>query len=207
MLLPIKYRIEIIGDGQTIVHEKDADQGGSLATVIRSLRNGITYLVKIFSVNNNQGVSAASETISVIPQPAPQSAKSWAKDLLPVLLLHGYQSDSSVWKSLLEQFKDVGGSFYAYDFTSVNQNVCEQAEELKQFISVVRNKTGASKVILVGHSQGGLVARTYMQFGAKPQEFTSKLYPPGNSRVLTDEENACYLIFSGGSVPNLLFRL
>ncbi|MGB8022820.1 MAG: alpha/beta hydrolase [Nitrososphaeraceae archaeon] len=57
---------------------------------------------------------------------------------LPVILIHGYYEDKSVWKDCKNYFKT------------------------KQIIKEVKMKTGQDKVNIVGHSKGGLDARVYL---------------------------------------------
>ena len=64
-------------------------------------------------------------------------------------------------KTFLINFSDLSGGFDARAVADVP--VTRKAGELKVLIDHIKSTTGASGVILVGHSLGGLVARSYIQ--------------------------------------------
>ena len=70
----------------------------------------------------------------------------------------------------------VKGDFYTLEFSSNNMlTFDEQGWELAKIIAEVKHVTGATQVILVGHSMGGLAARAYLQGFASSQIDISKL--------------------------------
>jgi triacylglycerol esterase/lipase EstA (alpha/beta hydrolase family) len=91
----------------------------------------------------------------------------------PVILVHGtVENQKSNWSAASPVLKNDGYCVYTLNFGSglftVGQfygldPVASDAAELKSFVTRVQNSTGSSKVDLVGHSLGGLVARYYMQ--------------------------------------------
>jgi pimeloyl-ACP methyl ester carboxylesterase len=90
---------------------------------------------------------------------------------LPVLLIHGYASNSSVWKNWETLLKTDNIPFKAVEFkdsneTWVNEDGCgraaDHAQELNDIVKEFRNSTKAEKINIVAHSKGGLDARVYL---------------------------------------------
>lgn len=71
-----------------------------------------------------------------------------------------------------------------------SDNVCLEAIQLEKFLASVRIATRSSKVVIVGHSQGGLVARAYLQLGMNPKLVGSILI------ATNDPETTCKILFS-----------
>ncbi|WP_067813279.1 esterase/lipase family protein [Nocardia inohanensis] len=95
----------------------------------------------------------------------------------PVVLVHGTWGNQNAWDVLAPQLKTEGYCVfslnYGKDVTSVmgakpgsygNGDIRESAEELSDFVDRVLASTGATKVDLVGHSQGGTMSRQYLRF-------------------------------------------
>jgi len=103
----------------------------------------------------------------------------------PVLFVHGLFSSNRTWKKtarvLAEEYDLVPGGvlsakgangeaqpkpadFYLWNFSS-NHSISyrRQAEELCEGIALIRQVNGVDKVVLVGHSMGGLAARAVIQ--------------------------------------------
>jgi triacylglycerol lipase len=117
---------------------------------------------------------------------APPSVDALSKPPFPVIFVHGVASGSGTWTSprtLLNQqgwafggsphldpatlrvIGVSGGDFYTMDFSD-NQHLhfSQQGWELAAIIqAVIQANPGTLKVIVVGHSMGGLAARTYLQ--------------------------------------------
>lgn len=84
----------------------------------------------------------------------------------PVVLVHGTFGDR---KHLLErmsrQLAQAGFCVYSLDYGNrATQDIRDSARELKQFTERVLTATGAAKVSMVGHSQGGMMPRYYIKF-------------------------------------------
>ncbi len=69
------------------------------------------------------------------------------------------------------EFRGLTGSFEPLDVAQVP--IAAKAIELKQVIDEIKRITGQSKVIVVGHSMGGLVARWYIERGAGTRGYES----------------------------------
>jgi pimeloyl-ACP methyl ester carboxylesterase len=90
---------------------------------------------------------------------------------LPVLLIHGYASDASVWKTWKQLLSNDDIIFRAVTFvddprTFVNEDKCgtavDHASELNQIVKDFKRDTGSEKINIVAHSKGGLDARVYL---------------------------------------------
>ena len=84
----------------------------------------------------------------------------------PVVIVHGTFGDS---KSLLDRLSwsmhTAGYCVFALDYGNRATGPIERsAEQLKDFVSRVLAATGAAKVSMVGHSQGGMMPRYYIKF-------------------------------------------
>lgn len=101
------------------------------------------------------------------------------------MLVHGLFSSSRTWRKTVREFIEAydlryggeinmrpgrnkidptGGDFYTFNFSS-NRNLSyrQQAEELAQGIAEIKRLNNTGKVILAGHSMGGLAARALVQ--------------------------------------------
>lgn len=115
------------------------------------------------------------------PNTAPTGANDWAckptaEHPRPVVLVHGTGANMAMsWQALSPELKNRGYCVFALNYGFVGgvggmARVSRSARELAAFVDRVLAATGASKVDLVGHSQGGMMPRQYMRFeggGAK----------------------------------------
>jgi pimeloyl-ACP methyl ester carboxylesterase len=84
---------------------------------------------------------------------------------LPVLLIHGYMEDASVWNKWIDLLKKDGISVYPITFKQSDDgcgSATEHAKELSNIIEQIKKETGQNKVNIVAHSKGGLDARVYL---------------------------------------------
>jgi triacylglycerol lipase len=85
----------------------------------------------------------------------------------PVVLVHGTWMDRTIsWNVLAEKLLADGYCVFALDYGNRGtQPVADSVPELAAFVDAVRQRTGAAKVAIVGHSQGGMMPRYYLKFG------------------------------------------
>ncbi len=93
------------------------------------------------------------------------SCRASAARPLPAIIVHGTFGDQ---KSLLDNLslslKRDGFCVYSLDYGNrATGPVEESAQQLSVFVAKVRASTGAAKVELVGHSQGGMMSRYYVK--------------------------------------------
>jgi triacylglycerol esterase/lipase EstA (alpha/beta hydrolase family) len=124
--------------------------------------------------NGIYGYSHASSTAS--PPGANQGCKPSSAHPYPVILVHGTFGDmSDSWQALSPLLYDNGYCVYALNYGSYNGSgafgvygtgyIEQSAAQLGSFIQTVLQTTGASKVDIVGHSQGGMMPRYYIKHG------------------------------------------
>jgi triacylglycerol esterase/lipase EstA (alpha/beta hydrolase family) len=88
----------------------------------------------------------------------------------PVVIVPGtFETDFGDWQALSPLLKNNGYCVYGLNygaFQGLNSaaRVADSAKELATFIDRVRQITGAPKVDIVGHSQGGMMPRYYINF-------------------------------------------
>lgn len=88
---------------------------------------------------------------------------SFPSSAIPVILIHGYFEDYTVWSQWETLLKDS----IPYCTVSFNGNdecgtATDHAIELNKIVQRVKNITHQKQVNLVGHSKGGLDARVYL---------------------------------------------
>ena len=126
------------------------------------------------------GTFAAAPAPAAVVEISPPGANDWsckptAEHPYPVILVPGtFESMEKNWSTLSPYLKSAGHCVFALNYGETNgvyatAPVAESARELAPFVDEVRAATGAKKVNLVGHSQGGMMPRYYMGFlgGAK----------------------------------------
>lgn len=133
--------------------------------------------------------AAAALTANVLhPGAAPPGANDWscrpsAAHPRPVVLSNGtFANMTNNWNTLAPLLKNQGYCVFAFNYGATATThalgdqvyglakVSDSAQELATFVDQVRGATGAAKVDIVGHSQGGMMPRWYLKFlggGAK----------------------------------------
>lgn len=91
----------------------------------------------------------------------------------PVVLVHGtLENLGSNWVALSPMLKNAGYCVYALNygmnFFSAGRfggltDIADSARELRSFVDEVISKSGATKVDIVGHSQGGMMPNYYIK--------------------------------------------
>ncbi|PHV05064.1 lipase [Janthinobacterium sp. BJB412] len=81
----------------------------------------------------------------------------------PVLLLHGYACNGGYWRRLGRRLRRAGISHYALDLAPPGAAIDEFVPQVRAAVAMLCARTGAPQVVLLGHSMGGLVARSYLR--------------------------------------------
>lgn len=77
----------------------------------------------------------------------------------PVILLHGTGQVKGIWETLGNKLREDGWATFAPDFGHrATDQINESIDMLVPYIEAVLHATGAKRAIIVGHSQGGLIA-------------------------------------------------
>jgi pimeloyl-ACP methyl ester carboxylesterase len=105
--------------------------------------------------------SASAQSPGVSPPGANDFSCRSTAHPVPVILVHGTFGDMTVsWNKLSPLLKSRGYCVFALDLVKRGMAPMDQsADKLAAFVDEVRQRTGAAKVSLVGHSQGGMLAR------------------------------------------------
>lgn len=112
------------------------------------------------------------------PTADPSGANAWscvpdAAHPYPVVLVHGtFENKYDNWAGLAPVLKLAGYCVFALNYGSLDPlelidgtgEMANSANQLAHFISQVLAATGASKVDIVGHSQGGVLPRYYIKY-------------------------------------------
>lgn len=94
----------------------------------------------------------------LMPDPPPAPA------VLPVLLLHGIGCNAAVWTTMRRHLDAQGlGPVYALSYGPPFAAIETFAVQVADKIAQIERDTGATQVVIVGHSMGGLVARSYLR--------------------------------------------
>ena len=84
----------------------------------------------------------------------------------PVILVHGTFGDrKNLLENLSKAIKAAGFCVFSLDYGNRGTgDVRASARQLKRFVGRVLDATGAARVSMVGHSQGGMMPRWYLKF-------------------------------------------
>ncbi len=89
---------------------------------------------------------------------------------LPVVLVHGTFANAQInWVYIGPKLVDAGYCVFALDYgirngVGATGDIRRSAAELRTYVNRVRRATGAKRVQIVGHSQGGMMPRYYLRF-------------------------------------------
>ncbi|MFH9073700.1 esterase/lipase family protein [Streptomyces alboflavus] len=98
------------------------------------------------------------------PPPPPEAPRLPASDKPPVLLLHGFIDNRSVFVLLRRNLAQHGRQHLeSLNYSPLTCDIRTAAELLGRHIEEICERTGHDRVDIVGHSLGGLIARYYAQ--------------------------------------------
>jgi hypothetical protein len=107
----------------------------------------------------------------LLPATSPPGANDWscrptAAHPEPVVLVHGtFEGAFDNWLAVSPQIKAAGYCVFALDYGDRGTgDIPTSAGQLARFVDAVLAATGARKVSIVGHSQGGMMPRWYIKF-------------------------------------------
>jgi triacylglycerol lipase len=83
----------------------------------------------------------------------------------PVVIVNGTFGPAFFYEPLAKRLRNDDHQVFIFELTNLGTgDIAATAQDLAAFVADVRAQTGADKVDLVGHSQGGLVARQYVKY-------------------------------------------
>ena len=143
------------------------------------LSNGVASTGRfIYDIPGNLGVTrpALPQLRGAIPNPplgARQVSHGYADDLwqarptldrpYPIVLIHGTISSKNVWQNLVLRLREDDFVVFSPDYgVHGTQDIPTSAQDIGAYIEQVLSATGAEAVDIVGHSQGGLLARYWV---------------------------------------------
>ncbi|MFA4084912.1 esterase/lipase family protein [Mycobacteroides salmoniphilum] len=125
---------------------------------------------------NGQGLDAVITSESVT---SPSEADKLTPGSIPVVLVHGTAENEKYWDSMKTSLHDAGMKAFTFEYGqtgfqglvgSIGQKVGLRGfgdvevstQQLADEVATVLDRTGAGKVDLVGHSQGGLLIKNFV---------------------------------------------
>lgn len=95
-----------------------------------------------------------------------------------VLLLHGFFQTRNVWEVMEERLRYDGFGVFSFDLGGLlwrfnTRRPSELAKYIAEKLERICERTGLERFHIVGHSQGGLVARAYVQLHGGEQRVKS----------------------------------
>jgi triacylglycerol esterase/lipase EstA (alpha/beta hydrolase family) len=126
----------------------------------------------------NYDFIAGATATALAPDTPPPGADNWscqpaAAHPYPVILVHGtFANMDDNWQAASPLLADNGYCVYAFNYGGASSTspvqgtgeIAASAAQLATFVNTVLAATGAAKVDLVGHSEGGMMPRYYINF-------------------------------------------
>jgi triacylglycerol esterase/lipase EstA (alpha/beta hydrolase family) len=167
----------------------------------------------------NYDFIAGAATTFASPQTPPPGADVGCKPTSahpdPVILVHGtFANQDDNWQAASPVLANHGYCVYSFNYggsspSSVVQgtgDIAASAGQLASFVTQVLAETGAAKVDLVGHSQGGMMPRYYLKFlgGAQYVNTFVALAPSNHGTTLDGLTTLVDLLGGAGLVDSAL---
>ncbi len=87
----------------------------------------------------------------------------------PIVFVHGYAGNASNFDTIIGRLQAGGypaSKLYAFNYDSILVSDAASARELAGYVASVRRANGNARVAIVAHSNGGLVARSFLATAA-----------------------------------------
>jgi triacylglycerol esterase/lipase EstA (alpha/beta hydrolase family) len=181
---------------------------GLLAAVLATSAAGVLLAATAFSgvaqastLPVNYDFIAAATVTALAPNTPPPGANNWsckptAEHPNPVVLVHGtFANMDDNWQAASPVLVNHGYCVFAFNYGGTSStspiqgvgDIAAGAQTLASFVTTVLAATGASKVDLVGHSQGGMMPRYYLNFlGGASKVATFVAIAPSNYGTTLD---------------------
>jgi triacylglycerol lipase len=137
------------------------------------------------------GLLALLSLLALPSAVAPPAAQALTHD--PILFVHGWNSNSSTWNTMISRFSADGwaaNELYNWQY-NYKQSNATTAAQIQTKVNDILATTGATKVDIVTHSMGGLSSRYYSKNlggSANIDEWVSL----GGPNHGTDTANFCF---------------
>ncbi|HVF74634.1 MAG TPA: triacylglycerol lipase [Acidimicrobiales bacterium] len=137
------------------------------------------------------GLLALSSMLLLPSTVTPPAAAALVHD--PILFVHGWNSNSSTWTTMIGRFQADGwasNELYNWQYNTSQSNATT-AQQIATKVNEILAATGATKVDIISHSMGGLSSRYYSKNlggSAKIDEWVSL----GGPNHGTDTANFCF---------------
>jgi triacylglycerol lipase len=106
---------------------------------------------------------AATVALSIVAFAGAPAAQAAWRD--PVIVVNGLFGVGFAYDPLVARLRADGYQVWDFELPTLGtQDIHQSARALNAFADGVRAQTGAARVDLVGHSEGGLVSRTYVKY-------------------------------------------
>lgn len=168
----------------------------------------------------NYDFIAGAAATALAPETPPPGANNWSCQLTaahpyPVILVHGtFANMDDNWQAASPLLANHGYCVYAFNYggTSASSpvqgvgDIAASASQLASFVNTVLAATGAAKVDLVGHSQGGMMPRYYVNFlggAGKVNDFVA-FAPSNHGTTLDNLTNLANLLGVAGEINGAL---
>ena len=132
-------------------------------------------------------VAAIAAAVFAFVLPAAASAHD------PILFVHGWNSSSSTWNTMVSRFQADGWTASELNNWSYNwhQSNATTASQIKSKVDSILAATGAAKVDVISHSMGGLSSRYYVRNLGGDQKVDDWVSLGGPNHG-TDTANFCF---------------
>jgi len=132
-------------------------------------------------------VAATAATVLGMALPAAASAHD------PILFVHGWNSSSSTWNTMVSRFQADGWTASELNNWSYNwhQSNATTAADIGNKVNSILAATGATKVDIISHSMGGLSSRYYLRNLGGDQKVDDWVSLGGPNHG-TDTANFCF---------------
>ncbi|MWL89621.1 triacylglycerol lipase [Cupriavidus sp. SW-Y-13] len=152
------------------------------------------------------GLSAVAAAAIAMAGPASATASSadYAKTRYPIVLVHGVTAAAKIagvidyWYGIPKVLRANGATVYVATVPSFNSDE-ERALALQSYVRAVKLETGADKVNLIGHSQGGTTVRVAAAMSPQDIASVTTIGSPNRGSEFFDVIDS--LISGVGSVP------
>jgi alpha-tubulin suppressor-like RCC1 family protein/pimeloyl-ACP methyl ester carboxylesterase len=180
---PLTIETEVTQGANRQVSRVVVKPGDVVREVFRGLENELPAAVALYQIDAVGTRTPAISTYKATPTPPSEEAAELGAAKPPILLVNGFNSDEKTWKTTLAALNDPELKLKVQAKTlkaAPYDNPCREVLQLRDHITSLKGEYDATRVVVVGHSLGGLVARLYLQAGLDPTSFGEYMYNKDN---------------------------